>query len=319
MEFREGMLGVVVIALAFVGAFGVSYVAGIETSEQDVVKYNYLADVSGLFQYDKSPNYIEFDPSSNYVGYYSDTTGNYWPEEYLDYKTADRINNYKINQRPIVDITTENVDYSSLTQTNIPGTTGTIGYIQYWTQEYTPENAGKYTFVAKMTTLSQIIQEMGYGDYDVVKIASPNDANIDISGGTSANPINTGWIVFFPTSWVSDTGGYNYRYNLNITTPELFNSWQWPDVTNPNLRMGCMCISCVIDVKLNMVTLYSDNNFTQKIRTYEMDKVCVAFSSKADPFVTPSVILSDVANVTLQTFPPNEYLDPNYGVWMKDE
>ena len=72
MKLEDGMIGVIVIALAISGALIGSYLAGVEPEKVDVVRYNYLADVSGLFDYDKSPQFIEFDPSSNYIGYYSE-------------------------------------------------------------------------------------------------------------------------------------------------------------------------------------------------------------------------------------------------------
>ena len=58
-DFRNGMLGVVIIALAIAGALFGGYLAGIDTEEVEVTKYDYLADVTGLFDYDEFQKLIK--------------------------------------------------------------------------------------------------------------------------------------------------------------------------------------------------------------------------------------------------------------------
>lgn len=318
MELREGMLGVVVVALALTAALFVSYGAGITGVENEVTKYQYLADVSGMFEYDKTPTYIEFDPSTNYVGYYSEDTGDYFPVDDIGYELSNRTNNYKVNLAPIRNDTLDNVDFSGLTEQDIPTLDHSLTMIQYHTQTWNTENNGTYTITPKTTTLAKLIEEMDYGDNQIIKIASPNSLDVDISGATISNPVSTGWLMFFPSSWVSVTGGNN-GYVLHLATKEVYDVWQWPSYVNPNLTIHMPSLSCSINLGTSLVTLYYDNDFKTSVGSFNLDSVSIAYSSVTNQFFPDSLVLDDEGDVTLQIFPPNEYLDPNYGVVMKDD
>ena len=57
----------------------------IDEDTRQVTKFNYIADVSGLFSYSDAPEYIEYNPSSNYVGYGTDVI----------YTPSSVVNNYR--------------------------------------------------------------------------------------------------------------------------------------------------------------------------------------------------------------------------------
>ena len=309
----------VVVALALTGALFASYLAGIDSSEYEVTKYQYLADVSGQFSYDKTPTYVDFDPSSNYVGYYSSYTEDYFPVDELGYELNNRVNNYRINLPPIDVVMDDNKNVSVITEQNIPDTNGKLAWITYYTEPYSTDQTGRYAMVAKTTTLTQLISQFEYGDYDRIEIASTNGNDVNVSGASSSNPISTGWVLFFPKSWVSDSGGFEYRYTLNVSQKEVYDVFEWPSSVSNQVRMGKLSLSCVIDMKTSTVILYWDNEFQDRIGTFNLSDVCMAYSESTSSMITPSLKLSNVADIVLEVLPPAEYLDPNYGVTMKDE
>ena len=308
----------VVVALALTGALFASYLAGIDGQEYEVTKYQYLADVSGEFTYDKTPTYVDFDPSSNYVGYYSQYTGEYFPVDDIGYEPNNRVNNYRINLPPSEVVTDNNVDVSVITEQNIPGTSDKLAWITYYTQPYSTDQTGKYAMVAKTTTLTQLVSQLEYGEYSTIKIASNNGTDAVITGGTIANPVDSGWVMFFPKSWVSDSGGFAYRYTLNVCQKEVYDLFAWPPSVSENVVMGKLSLSCVIDTKTSTVTLYWDNAFQNRIGTFNLSDMCMAYSTSSNPLIAPTVRLSDSADFVLEVLPPAEYLDPNYGVTMKE-
>ena len=325
MEFREGMLGVVVVALALTGGMFASYFAGIEGEDREYTDYQYLADVSGLFDYDKSPTFIEFDPSSNYTGYYSEDTGEYWPTDYVDYvqnidptTKKPRVNNYRINLEPIVNETEYDKDISDVTEKDIPGTSNKLAWITYWTENWNNQGNGQYNIVTKTTTLSQLVSQFDYDEYDRIRIASDEGLDVVVSGGTTSDPTEVGWTIFYPKSWLSDSGGNAYRYTLNVAQKEVYDTFTWPSYVSDGVKIAKLSLSCDIDLRNNLVTLYYDNEFKNRIGTFSLDDMCMAYSQGSSPMISPRVVLSDTATIVIQQFPPAEYLDPNYGVGMKE-
>ena len=69
MRFNNGMFGACICVLALLGTAIGGFVLNVHEDQREVTKYNYIADVSGLFSYSDAPEYIEYNPSSNYVGY----------------------------------------------------------------------------------------------------------------------------------------------------------------------------------------------------------------------------------------------------------
>lgn len=320
----NGALGVVVIAVALVGALFGAYFAGITGEEHDVVKYNYLADISGLFEYDKSPQYIEFDPSSNYTGYYSSTSGGYWPEEmsytpYTDSNGNPRVNNYKINLPPSSTIETT-ASLASLPNQPIPSTERSLHNIIYCPDNYSA-GTGSYSSNSKMaipnsTSLSTLLDTLTYDgklyrDYDLIRIASPTSIE-DVTFGTS--PTDSEWIVFYTAEWASYDWGT--LVPLVMINPDYYDNWDWHGVKK--LVKAPMCMSCEIDMNSRMVTMYWDNDFENVIGSFSLAYISVAHGDRSGSVYSYDFTLGDLANVTLLDYPDSVYLDPMQGVQMED-
>lgn len=86
MKFANGMFGACICVVALLGTAIGGFVLNIEEDTRTVTNYNYVADVSGLFSYSDAPEYVSYNPSTNYVGY---SLGG------VTYTPATTINNYR--------------------------------------------------------------------------------------------------------------------------------------------------------------------------------------------------------------------------------
>ena len=69
MHFDNGKFGAVVIVLALIGTIVLGYCTDVTKVEGVRTDYDYITDITGLFETEQVPEYIEYNPNSNYVGY----------------------------------------------------------------------------------------------------------------------------------------------------------------------------------------------------------------------------------------------------------
>lgn len=73
MRFNAGYFGTCAVVLALLGTVLAGFILSVEKTTVPVTNYDYITDVSGLFDYDTTPAYVDYNPSTNYVGYTADT------------------------------------------------------------------------------------------------------------------------------------------------------------------------------------------------------------------------------------------------------
>ena len=304
------MLGVVIVALALTGAMFVSYFAGIEAEEQDVIKYQYLADVSGQFDYDKTPTYVEFDPSSNYTGYYSEDTGEYFPIDDVDYEESGKPNFYKINLAPVT-IQDGNIVLSD-DQGDSPFAGGSTNVI------FANESGGWYGTGATTVSLKSYLNSMNLSD-------EVTDITIKSLGSYSENDYgytyNADWVVFTVKSkWDPPTG--TNSHGLFVVTPGWMESGPSRAFNFLTEEATLPCLSVTIDMKSGFATLYTDNDCQVKmIAAVSLDDVTMSFGGNMQgtgPGESSYANFDDSVYFLAQ-HKDTSYLDPNYGVIMKDE
>ena len=88
MRFNAGYFGTCAVVLALLGTVLAGFILSVDRTTEPVTNYNYITDVSGLFSYSDVPAYIEYNPSTNYVGYIEDSTT---PK----YEASSTANNYR--------------------------------------------------------------------------------------------------------------------------------------------------------------------------------------------------------------------------------
>ena len=316
------MLGVTILALAIAGAIVGGYLAGIEGVEHDVTKFNYLADVSGLYDYDTSPQYIEYDPSSNYTGYYSTDTGEYWPVEYVDYTRNNQINNYKVNIEPDI-YADEQTNPRELSDLEHPRSE----YIHIITSGgiYDINVAGtqsqRFNF-----TLSSYIEALGL-DEDVNWIDFTSNGSLE--DGVLTSP--TSFVLFSQKNqWtVWDDGLFSDITQLLVVTEDY--------MADHNLRVGDKIeigtgygydelsvakpyLSASVNLINKVVYLYSTPDCTGSFNQYILDDVYVAFAGQPNDTGTGQTpLLLDGTFNYVAMHKNTDYLNPNYGVALKEE
>ncbi len=324
MKFEDGMVGVIIVSLALSGALIGSYLAGIEPEENEVVRFNYLADVSGLFDYDRSPQFIEFDPSSNYTGYFSEDSkkptgpGYYFTSDQVGYTPSinsntggPRVNNYRLDLEPT------NYTSSTITPTipaNPPsGSVLTNPFIDLVTSRILTANPDNVMEAHISNTggttvsLSLFIQSLeAASGVDTYWLRSSD--NIDSIGQVQNTPahIDVDWIVFtlksrwgssltYPNVTTLYTPAYNEAFNTNLPTPYL---------------------SAQVNTNNGTVILYSDNGFLNTVGTYSISDVYVSYGGTSTS--NYSVNFGSSVETEAWTSQSATYLDPNFGVYMKD-
>ena len=300
MELRDGMLGVVIIAVALSVALFGSYFAGVTSYETEVINYKWLADVSGEFDYDQSPQYIDFDPSSNYTGYYSKTTGEYWPEEYVDCVTTTQVNNYKLNIAP-TDVSSGTYDMSGISSTV---TSTVVMYLDY------PGTNGKvYGKNNQDTTilLSELIDLIVDGGEENYLELRSIDNSTDIVNQQGVH-CSVNWIIFTP---ISDWGDSTH---LNLCSNS---AWDYMMSEGTTPAWAVPKLSAYIDLSKQQVMLYFDNDLKKFAGQYTVSDIRVTFGGSGSSSEL-SIDFGDSVNYSMGIKPNNLYLDPKYGVWLKD-
>lgn len=291
MDFaRSGMLGVVVLSIALAGALFGGYLAGVDTVEEPAVDYNYLADVSGLFDYDRSPNYIDFDSSTNYTGYFSRDTGDYFPESRVDFTPYDGVNNYRINEAPI--------EQSSETIT-LPDDSPSDEIRQLWfhaTDQYS------WTDDAESIRLSDVISMVTQQTTGKFTIASQGDLASYPGSGSGTERI-LDWVV------IANIDDFRGNGNYYCATKEFLDQAASPS------QYHQIALSCVADLDLGIATLYYDNDFTSRIMDISIDQCVVIYGGQSSSVSSGHWLqLSYDADYTFELFGPPTYLDPTRGV-----
>lgn len=298
--------GVVVIMLALVGAVIGSYVMSMDVIENEVTKYSPLADMTGEFDVEKTPEYVEYNPSTNYTGYYTDASviGN---ERYFDgvEYVSSNPNNFRLNLAP-ASSESDNYDVSGVSLADVPGMNVAVRFVDYVEDEDTD-----YVAECKGTTLRTMISDLSLTDADVIRFSAVNSlSDVDLTGSDENNPVQSDWVFFFPYEWayfaiigavvwVSDSATYSELHNSDSNLAHVLN---------------LACMSCIYDQRSGTVSLYYDNNFNDVVGIYSADSMYVAYSHRAGGDNTNEFRLGDTVDATVQMYPPFEYLDPSKGV-----
>lgn len=312
-DFRNGMLGVVIVAIAIAGTLLGSYLAGIDTEQVEVTKYNYLADVSGQFSYNESPQYIDYDPSTNYVGYYSDSSEQdgkyYFAEGEVGYVPSSSVNNHKVDLKPTMgDIKT--VDISTIRDSEdnpLPVTSET-----YRLSYVAGSSIDNTYWRGQPVLLSTILSNLVYSENTSELRFTTTDVNWEGthtgSGVNARMTLDT--VLIVPQSWLTyEAGGVI-----------------WGAIANPDLDPSEISITggahnplqyLIINIDSRSVKVFSDADYTNLVDTYDASRLLVFYGDDPYQQMSPKLNLGDFTFQEVQTYA--RYLNPNNGVWLKDE
>ena len=332
MDMRDGMLGVVIIAIALAVALFGSYLAGVTPQEESVIKYNYLADVSGEFKYDQSPQYIDFDPSTNYTGYYSNDTYSesankyYFAEDQVEYtpnvdsQSKNIVNNYRVDLMP----TEYNQTSTDLTEVDVDesGEKYTVAYVKEKDEEYK-----SWIHYNPPMSLTDLISTMRSAQYSII----PTDAttlrittgDIDWEGNESKywdglvqkDLLELDAVLIIPDSWFTPwtplLGHIVFIVDPNNDITKLDSS----QLQNADPHYPYR--SFEIDLTTGFAIAYMNADFTNPDRTYATDHLWVCYG-ETQQGISRELDLAD--NLINQSFTEKiSYLNPRDGVSLKDE
>ena len=295
------MLGCCVVVLALLGTVLSGFILGIDPSTRNVTSYDYVTDVTGLFDITDAPEYVTYSPSSNLVGYS--------PSSAINYTQSSTVNSYRyVVQDGIEDTTTSTVTYNSSYTSDTgrfnaseAGTSalinwnGTIDFGSTTTWQGVTYNAstaqesvqvGEYMGSMPMiTSLSRVISALNLNSY--------NALDIELTYGTMP-------IMFYNGTWAF----------TNVERGDDLTQYIYSTTLNEN---NCMPTSMHVNLATNTVTAYRNDTQMWNINADQVD-VIYKYSTRAGGSFSPATDASVTFDITAIGYPTYGYMDPTKGI-----
>lgn len=293
VQFRQGMLGVAVVTFAIAAALLGSWVMSLDVEDKTVTVFDPVTDITPLFDSELAPAYTDYNPSTNYTGYYTQSTTindvRYFGG--VDYQTADRPNNFKLNMPPI------EAHSGTATLSN----ESTAYNRQVWLNWWSTEDGGSYSFSDSIKShhLTDVIA--GITSQTTGKITLKSGAGPDITGETDTH-LDLDWIIF------GNINVYRGDHNYYFATQERIDRWQG---TFPSYEQT-LSLSCIADMDRNIATLFYDNECKQRICDLTLDQVIVF--CRGGYMIGNHLELSSTCDYDFAAFPDPTYMNPSRGV-----
>lgn len=293
MNFKNGYLGACIIVLGIIATIIGSYALSIEVSDVEVTKYQTVADLNGLFDSEQAPAFIEYNPSTNYTGYYTDDSVIDGVKYFdgVDFNRSGQPNAYRLNLKPL--------GYAAGTNTNLP-TTGTFnGEVRIWgvLNDSVAWIWGSDEF--KNIRLSTFIQSLNLSaDQNLITLMSVDGKE---AGGTwettdTDSVVNVNWVLFSADWEEGRIGQYVNNYS------EAYNTYYSESKPLPKL-------SAKIDLTSNQVYLYYDNACKEQAGIHPLNDVVITFGNTDD-----NLSLGNSLKYIYQTKQDPAYMDIKGGV-----
>lgn len=94
-RFNSGYLGACAIAISILAGVLLGSIANVDTHTVNTTDYEYKTDITGLFDVSQEPQYIDYNPASNYTGY-TNIDSNPSDPSGIEYTHTNIANNYRI-------------------------------------------------------------------------------------------------------------------------------------------------------------------------------------------------------------------------------
>ena len=202
MKFKAGMLGLCIVVLSLLIGVSGTVLLNVDKTPVNTTDYDYITDITGLFEASREPQYLNFNPASNYTGYTNSVTSQYNPTG-LVFTSTGSANNYRVPTAIATPSAGPSGTVNNDTSTGL--ISGYTDYITYGISNDEKVNGGLYTAFlddAKISYLSTWLTSVfgDLSDYSDVVInftypatASPTQkAIISATTGTLAPPLAQG-------------------------------------------------------------------------------------------------------------------------------
>lgn len=294
MRFKAGMLGCCIVVLSLLGTVASGFFLGVEPSTRDVTKYDFITDVTGLFDITQAPEYIEYSPANNYVGYS--------PALAIDYSPSSTVNNYRYIT---AEGTTATSSYTITKDSSFPSDTGRFSPSDVGTSAFVNWNGAinfgstvtfqgieynmttaRTDLIPMITSLARVIDALNLGTY--------NTLSIDVTYG--AFPV-----IFYYGNWTFndiERGDGDSQYIYSATMNE---SNTMPDHLDVNMATG-------------ITTAYRNGVQMWNVNASQVD-VIYNYSTRASGNFNQANSSANFS-ITAKTFPTYGYMDPTRGISM---
>ena len=299
MNFNNGYLGACIIVLGIIFTIVGSYALSVEISDEEVTKYSYVTDLNGLFDSEQAPTYIDYNPSTNYTGFYTpDSIQN--NQRYFDgvnYQISSKSNSYRLNLMPL-DVT-QSTEALSGTTTPTPnprvtfvGTRTLNGEtVEYAWGNSTGDNVSLTSFLSGLTIPD---------GNNLIQIRS-GDSLDTITFPHSLTTIDVDWILFSTLDWWRDNGSY-MAFVPGTSDAILITGRPYSPII----------LSCEIDLDRSMVKFFTDNNCQDAFGEYSLNQVIMSYGGTGTNY--NNINFGTTADIIYMTKPATEYLDITSGV-----
>lgn len=297
---NAGKFGIVVVIIALAGALLGAWVMSMDVNEDEVTKYRSLAEMTGEFQSEPVPEYTNYNPSTNYTGYYTDDSviGEHTYFGGVQYQTSNP-NNYRLDLMP-EQYTTSTQD---MTQTDYSSDLR-LSFFDGPTSATNPNPFEKVVNNVAGVTMTKLIAQVNPDNvYNRVYFSSL-DSYSDLDNRPNQNT-SVDWCLFACKSkTVSPL--LNNRY---IVVTDTINNNEIASFVNP------VAISAMVDLDTKLVTFYEDNDYTTQVAIYPMKDVIIFFGGSIPPLGSGNYMtLGTDLEVDLRKVPEPTYMDPSAGV-----
>lgn len=310
MRFKAGVLGVCVIIIAIVGTLLGSWVMSMDVQENEVTKYNALTGIEGLFDSELTPTFTDYNPSTNYTGYYTEDSivADVVYFDGVDYTVSLKPNNYRVQDAP-GEATEGAYDLSQLSEYD-----SDYRYIMYQDNingdKFNKRNDNQHgDYGGKTVSLADFVTALNTGhDYNLIKLYSTDGLSFEDEKGAN---LSVDWCVF---STLDDWKSYNGSYDYLILGSSTAVNNPMPGYT-PVLPK----LSAIVDLNLLQVKLYYDNNFEVLAGQYTLDSVLISIEGGEPGASIPGGYLAfgNTVNLIAMHLPDPQYMDPSKGVSME--
>lgn len=298
---KGGVLGIIVVCVILGMSILLVSILDVQEETKEVTKYNYVTDTTSLFDFDKTPQYMDYDMVLNYTGYYTRNSHPYWGgvgDRNDGYYTTTTINRYGLNLAPVSQspLATYNLASLNLAQTSI-----TNIYCYGSESESFADNGNfqtPYTGIG-FASLQALLNAKGWADASKVEIRSLSDNRNDR-------------ILIISDEDITDGVSY-YSLQQYIEYHKT-----WPTSLYPDNKVLVAPLSAQI-ISGGFVKLYStpepsDNSY---LRTIDLGKAYIVYNKSAGD--SNSLRYGSNARLSSLSYPPNEYLDISKGVRVTEE
>lgn len=300
----------VMVGVAIAAAIVMTVALDVDQTTRDVTTYEYVTTTTGLFEYDKTPQYIDYDLSKNYTGYYTSASDPYWGGVGTNgdgyYASETNVNRYPLNLEPtaVYDSTVNLANQglsNAVNDLNVtffgPNGQGTISMNPYPVENHinSAVTSGVYN-----ATLSSLITALGISNYDYIDISCTSSSISDR--------------ILFTTQDDYTKRGTDSR--VAYTLSENINTYsQYTPFYGTTVDTKIACLSCRINMITGSVTLYStptpqDGAF---VKTLSSTSDCVIVFSGASGIVNVGGFGVNL-DIDAEKIQPAQYLDISKGV-----